>query len=73
MDIAGLWAAKDFWGPLAAGGFLIALGLVQLVKYRRFRRRAERAIGVVVDLEAGMTAQAGQLPLHPVVVGIAWL
>jgi hypothetical protein len=67
MDLAALWASKDFWGPLAAGGFLILLGVVHLLRYRRFRRRAKRTPGVVVDLQVGLTTQAGHPLYYPVV------
>lgn len=58
--------AKDFWGPLAAGSFLILVGVLELLKYRGFRDRAERVTGTVVDMRHGLTLKHGYL-YYPVI------
>jgi hypothetical protein len=53
--------STNFWGPLVAGGTLIVLGLVHLLKYRDFRRHAQHTDGIVVDLRCEVATQAGQI------------
>lgn len=51
----------DFWGPLITGISLMAFGCAGAIQYLRFRQRAERVPGVVVQMREGTAMKYGVL------------